>query len=764
MPLCLCASVVPCGSLHFFPAGGKLASVPLSLKHYTIDHYEIIMPKHFITSLAFVVFISQSLWAQQSSSNPEGNLGIELTRQLLAKRVEEIEMANDLNQFTTKEDWAKHREVLRQQLVEMLGLPDLQSRSTELQAQVTGLLELDDIVVEKLHFQSSPGLYVTANLYRPKKIDKPLPAVLYVCGHGQVKENGVSLGNKTHYQHHPAWFAKQGYIAMAIDTIQLGEIEGIHHGLYRLNRWDWPSRGYTPAGAEAWNAIRAVDYLVSRPEVDATKIGITGRSGGGAYSWYAAAIDERIAVAVPVAGITDLRDHVVDQIIRGHCDCMFFNNRYGWDYSTLAAMVHPRALLIGNTDQDPIFPLDGVFRVQQQTQAVYALESKNNLGIQWTTGGHEDTQELQLGCFVWLDRHLLGTKRKLERAAEPLFAKKDLKVFDRLPDDQRVTDVHEWFVPKAPSPSAKNNSLPADLGVWTARSRSIREEISGSVYGRLPEFALKPQEESDKPAGKRNEDKRNQKVRLVETERRVSQGDWSITQLECESGAIPCATLLRIESLVEPTDMATVVLADDSLWDAWTTTTNPDALDRQKVNGDALVKGQILGEAWRSLIAQADPKRTTYLVFPEGTGPWRWDTADKTGLHWRRSYLLVGWSLEGRQVAGALQAIRAVCSEHGTDVVRLKAGAQRSVHALHVALMETNTIEALELHSLDPEAYAKGFVLSGILRFCDIPEVLAVVASRVPTSLRNAEEYRKMPLFEHLEKELGLPNPMTPDR
>ena len=728
----------------------------MSLKHYTIDHCEFNMPKHFITSLAFVVFFSQSLWAQQSSSNPENNPGIELTRQLLTKRVEQIEKANDLNQFTSKEHWALQRDILRTQLVEMLGLPDLDARSSELSTEITGVLEFEDIVVEKLHFQSSPGLYVTANLYRPKQIDNPLPAVLYVCGHGQVKENGVSLGNKTHYQHHPAWFARQGYVSMAIDTIQLGEIEGIHHGLYRMNRWDWPSRGYTPAGVEAWNAIRAVDYLVSRSDVDATKIGITGRSGGGAYSWYAAAIDQRIQVAVPVAGITDLRDHVIDQVIRGHCDCMFLNNRYGWDYSTLAALVHPRSLLIGNTDEDPIFPLDGVFRVQQQVHAVYGLESKSNLGIHWTTGGHEDTQELQLGCFVWLDRHLLGSKRKIERAATELFAKKDLKVFDRLPDDQRVTDVQDWFVPKAASPSAQNNSLPSDREEWSARSKSIQEEIAGSVFGRLPQFAPIQKEDSGKPARKPE-----QKVQLIHTDRRISQGDWAITQVECESAAIPCATLLKIESLVEPSDELTVILADESLWDAWTTTTNPDALDREKVNGDALVKGQILGQAWRTLIAQADPKRTTYLVFPEGTGPWRWDTTDKTGTHWRRSYLLVGWSLEGRQVAGVLQAIRGICSEHGMDVVRLKAGQQRSVHALHVALLEPNAIEALELHSLDPEAYTKGFVLTGVLRFCDIPEVLAVVSSRIPTSLRNAQDYRKLPLFEHLEKVLGLQGLMS---
>jgi hypothetical protein len=208
--------------------------------------------------------------------------------------------------------------------------------------------------------------------------------------------------------------------------------------------------------------------------------------------------------------------------------------------------------------------------------------------------------------------------------------------------------------------------------------------------------------------------------------------------------------------LVEPSDLTTVVLADDSLWDAWILTTNPEELERQKVNGDGLVKGQILGEAWRSLIAQADPKRTTYLVFPEATGPWRWDPTDKEGLNWRRSYLLVGWSLEGRQVAGALQAIQAICWEHSTDVVVLKAGLQRTVHALHIALLDPNAIDALELHSLDPDAYSKGFVLSGVLRYCDIPEVLAVVSSRVLTRLKNAEQYRKMPLFKHLEKELGL--------
>ena len=712
----------------------------------------------------------------QSSSNPEGNPGIELTRRALSSRVEQIERANDLHAFGTQEPWSLAQETLRRQLAEMLGLPPLESRPSQLHAVTTGTLEHEDLVVEKIHFQSSPGLYVTGNLYRPKQIDKPLPAILYVCGHGQVKENGVSLGNKTHYQHHPAWFARQGYIAMAIDTIQLGEIEGIHHGLYRFNRWDWPSRGYTPAGVETWNAIRAVDYLVTRPEVDASKIGITGRSGGGAYSWYAAAIDPRIRVAVPVAGVTDLRDHIIDQVVRGHCDCMFFNNRYGWDYTTLCAMVHPRALLIGNTDEDPIFPLRGVFRVQQQLRTLYALEPKSNLGIQWTTGGHEDTQELQLGCFVWFDRHLLGTQRKLQRIAEPLFAKADLKVFESLPPDQRVTDVQDWFVPIAASAFGTEAQLPMDRASWDLRCEAIRLEISQAVHGRLPSFpsdkqsagALETAQEAHAlGASQAIPTARSPQTRLelIETQDRGAQGvrvsrdDWEVTQLECQSDSIPCATLLRIrawahDESIDPS--VQIVLADESLWRAWTITTNPRSLESQGVDGDGLVKGQILGEAWRTLLAQAAANQTTYLVFPEGRGPWAWDPTDKIGLHWRRSYLLAGWSLEGRQVAGIASSIEAVLAEHRIDRCRLKAGAQMSVHALHAALLSPDKIESLELHSLDPEAYSKGFVLIGILRFCELQDVLAAVSSRIPTKLRNAASYRKLPLFEHLENRLSL--------
>ncbi|MEC9123684.1 MAG: acetylxylan esterase, partial [Verrucomicrobiota bacterium] len=209
-----------------------------------------------------------------------------MLRKYLELRTAEIENSF-LGEVADKEDWIRLKEGYREDLRYMLGLVPSRPR-TELQATVTGKLEGEGFVVEKLHYQSSPGLYVTGNLYAPKERRKgeKLPAVLYVCGHGRVKKDGVSYGNKVHYHHHGAWFARHGYVCLLIDTIQLGEIEGIHHGTYSKDMWWWVSRGYTPAGVEAWNGMRAIDYLQTRPEVDPQRIGVTGRSGGGAYSWW----------------------------------------------------------------------------------------------------------------------------------------------------------------------------------------------------------------------------------------------------------------------------------------------------------------------------------------------------------------------------------------------------------------------------------------------------------------------------------------------
>jgi len=375
-------------------------------------------------------------------------------------QVTRLENANELTQYKTLEDWQRERPELRKQLFDMLGLSPL-PKKTPMHAKVIGTTEHPEFIVERLYFQSIPGLYVTANLYLPRSEDaktdvKKFPTILYVCGHAKAKKDGVSYGNKTYYQHHGAWFARNGYVCLIIDTLQRGEIEGAHHGTYRLKRWWWNSRGYTPAGLETWNCIRALDYLQSRDECDMERVGVTGRSGGGVYSWWLTALDDRVHCAVPVAGITSMRDQVMTGCVEGHCDCMFMLNTYQWNFAKIAALVAPRPLLISNTDKDPIFPLEGVVDVHRQVRHIFRLyDAGDQFGLQITEGPHADTQELHIHAFRWFNRFLKGDQAMVEKTAEKFFAPELLKVFETLPTDELNTHIDELFVPAAETLSAE---------------------------------------------------------------------------------------------------------------------------------------------------------------------------------------------------------------------------------------------------------------------------------------------------------------------
>src|SRR4051812_8235789 len=247
-----------------------------------------------LASLGLLCLVGPGMAQQKSEAPPK--LGDVMIEKYLANETARLS-ERFLDGAKTLKEWQNRRPRLKQEYFDMLGLWPLPEK-TPLHATVTGTLERDNFVVEKLHFQSKPGLYVTGNLYRPKKIDGKLPSVLYVCGHsGRGRD-----GNKTAFQDHGMWFATNGYVCLVIDTLQLGEIPGIHHGTYNQGRWWWQALGYTPAGVECWNGIRAIDYLVSRPDVDADRIAVTGISGGGASTIWISAADERVKCAVPVSG------------------------------------------------------------------------------------------------------------------------------------------------------------------------------------------------------------------------------------------------------------------------------------------------------------------------------------------------------------------------------------------------------------------------------------------------------------------------------
>jgi len=396
----------------------------------------------------------------------------------------------------TKAEWEAKRPKLKEQFLDMLGLWPLPEK-TPLKATITGTLVQGDVTIDKLHFQSKPGLYVTANLYRPTHHPtnkeghlRQLPAILYVCGHsGRGRD-----GNKTAFQDHGMWFASNGYLCLVVDTLQLGEVAGKHHGTYNLNRFWWQSRGYTPAGVECWNGIRGIDYLLSRKDVDPDSIGVTGISGGGATTVWIAAADDRVKVAVPVSGMSDLESYVTNKVIDGHCDCMFFINTYQWEWTTALMLHAPKPLLFANSDNDTIFPMDGNRRVIERLRKGYEmLGKKENVEEYVSKGGHAYRPDLRVAVFSFFEKHMklrapgnVGNP-KARDADFPKIEGKELRVFPEdvdLPKDQINDRVDEVFVPVA---EVKLPETKEDFAAWKAGLvKQLREKSFRALPTEIP--------------------------------------------------------------------------------------------------------------------------------------------------------------------------------------------------------------------------------------------------------------------------------------
>ncbi len=422
-----------------------------------------------------------------------------------------------LAEADSREAWEAKREELKRQYWDMLGLWPVPER-TPLKAQVTGTVARENFTVEKVHFQSKPGLYVTGNLYLPKVghvsnlsgqekkkdgqvgnlPDGKLPAVLYVCGHSGKGRDG----NKTAFQQHGMWFATHGYVCLIIDTLQLGEVAGIHHGTYNLDRWWWHSYGYTSAGVECWNGVRAIDYLVSRPEVDPEKIAVTGISGGGAATFWIAAADERVKVCVPVSGMSDLQSYVTDKVCNGHCDCMFLYNNYRWEWTTIAALVAPRPMLFENSGYDTIFPMPGNERIRARLAKLYNWYEKKpgdlfDIGI--TPGGHADNVELRLMAYRWISKHLKGDNSETAEPPLPPFDGKELRVFPEdsdLPIDSLNAKIDESFVQLTKPTTPKNEE---EYRAWSQR---LRGELLDRVFREWPDEVLAAEVREEMPDGR----------------------------------------------------------------------------------------------------------------------------------------------------------------------------------------------------------------------------------------------------------------------
>jgi cephalosporin-C deacetylase-like acetyl esterase len=619
--------------------------------------------------LVYLAFLLVPLVATAARAQPRP--GDEMIDKYLARKTAEVSQ-RVLDGATTLAEWQARRPRLRQEYLDMLGLWPLPEKAP-LHATVTGTLGHGDVVIEKLHYQSRPGLYVTGNLYRPRKAAGKLPAVLYVCGHsGRGRD-----GNKTAFQDHGLWFAHNGYVCLVIDTLQLGEVPGIHHGTYREGRWWWQARGYTPAGVECWNGIRGLDYLVSRPEVDATRLAVTGISGGGAATFWIAAADERVRCAVPVSGMSDLESYVTNKVINGHCDCMFLVNTYGWEWTTIAALVAPRPLLFCNSDNDRIFPMDGNRRIIARLRRLYKLYDKPDLVDDYVSeGGHDYRPDLRIAAFKWINKHLKNDTGPVKDADFKLLAGKELRVFPEdkdVPKDAVNGKIDETFVPRA------NVRLPEE-GKFAAWKAGLLRDLRARSFRTFPERIP--------PAAAGKEGARGSAFRVT----------------------------------AEPGIEVEVVRVGDERGDA--------------VTGTVLVPNA--GEWGDGPEEWAKPylgKGRVAVVLTRGVGPTAWTRKDPPN-YVERAHALLGQTVDQGRARDIAAVVRFLDAEaEGKRSWRVVGRGQAGILAAYAALFEPAIKEVVVIDP--PASHRQGPIFLNVLRVLDVPEALGLLAPR-PLTLVHA--------------------------
>src|SRR5438876_2234117 len=325
------------------------------------------------------------------------------------------ELKHRVEQLATSEDVDKRRSYVREQMLKDLGgFPD----RAHLNARVVGVLERTGYRIEKVIFESQPHFYVTANLYLPTTGHPPYPAILFPLGH--------EPGGKTN----PTWqqmlgsLATKGFVALTWDPIGQGERLQIYDEDLRESKVGDSTTEHTVVGAQClligdhlarytiWDGMRALDYLLSRPEVDPTRVGLTGNSGGGTHTAYIAALDDRIQVAAPSCYITSWR-LMLHTIGPQDAEQTFpYWLQDGLDYPDYLYAFAPKPYLLLSAIRD-FFPIAGARETFAEAAKVYsAIGAKEKLGMFEADDGHGYNKTRRLAAYEWFGRWLKGVEDK----------------------------------------------------------------------------------------------------------------------------------------------------------------------------------------------------------------------------------------------------------------------------------------------------------------------------------------------------------------
>jgi len=310
------------------------------------------------------------------------------------------------SQISTKEELKLYSDEKREDFIKNIGgIP--YDKSFPLNAQITGIIEEEDITIENVIFESRPNVYVTANLYIPKKRKKPCGAVLFQIGHSV--EGKFALRP----QRVARAIALSGLVVLAMDPT--GQGERLNYYEPELNQTIIPAatKDHQYAGDQCLllgdniaryfiaDAMRAIDYLETRPEVDKEKIGATGSSGGGTATCYMMLCDDRIKAAAPGTFVTTRQAYLYAGGAQDAEQIWFNATQNGFDHHEFILSFAPKPLLLLTVDTD-FFPIEGaeeVFSIGKRFYAMYDAEEKINKVMDKSCHAYTEMLAIEAGKF-----------------------------------------------------------------------------------------------------------------------------------------------------------------------------------------------------------------------------------------------------------------------------------------------------------------------------------------------------------------------------
>jgi dienelactone hydrolase len=289
-----------------------------------------------------------------------------------------------------------------------------------LNARVTGTVERDAYRIEKVIFESRPGFLVTANLYVPKGKKSPLPGVVGTCGHSDTGKAGDT------YQAFAQALARMGYVVLIYDPIGQGERlqyghlpakgrphVGVGEHLYAGNQQFLVGEFF--GGWRAWDGIRALDYLLTRPEVNPHQVGITGNSGGGTMTTWLCGLEHRWAMAAPGCFVTTFRRNLENELPADTEQCPPGVLARHLDHDDFLAALAPKPVIILAKEKD-FFDVRGAQEAYDRLRRLYTLlGAADDVKLFVGPTAHGYTKENREAMYEWFNH----VTRASEAHAEP---------------------------------------------------------------------------------------------------------------------------------------------------------------------------------------------------------------------------------------------------------------------------------------------------------------------------------------------------------